>query len=286
MPKRRKTKSQRPQESRPRESAATETPIEADQNRSRLEYRLLVAALLTATFIWSCSPMMGFDIWWHLKTGQLILEQHTLPFVDWYTYSDSDAPWVDQHWGFQILAATTYGIGGVTLLILAKAALITTTVAIGTFTTRAKLDCCIRVGVWSLVAAVLTGRGIVRPEILSLVFLAAWLAVLFRAHARPTLLWCLPPLLVAWVNCHALFVFGLVVFAAWIVDFGLRIRRGGPMGTCQPERRCDQHCDRPGPLRCTCHEARRRRPQADAVCPASNHRGSHADSRVFDESVL
>jgi hypothetical protein len=174
--------------------------------------------------------MMGFDIWWHLKTGQLILEQHTLPFVDWYTYSDSEAAWVDLHWGFQVLAAIAYGIGGVTLLILAKAALITTAVAIGTFSTRANLDGCIRVGVWSLVAVVLTGRGIVRPEILSLVFLAAWLAVLLRAHARPTLLWCLPPLLVVWVNCHALFVFGLVVFAAWVVDFCLRSVAAGRWG--------------------------------------------------------
>ena len=142
--------------------------IKDDQNHSALESRILFVALLTATFIWSCSPMMGFDIWWHLKTGQLILEQYTLPFVDWFTCSDSEAACVDLHWGFPILAAATCAAGGVALLVLAKAALITTTVAIGVFATGAKLDCCIRVGVWSLVAVVLTGRGIVRPEILPL----------------------------------------------------------------------------------------------------------------------
>lgn len=230
MPKRRK-KTTRPahQPSMPL-NAVPVAGIVSSRLDCRADSRLLLAALLTATFIWSCSPMVGFDIWWHLKTGQLILEQHTIPFVDWYTYSDPDAAWVDLHWGFQILAAITYGIGGVALLILAKAALITTTVAIGTLTTRAKLQNCIRVGVWSLVAVVLTGRGIVRPEILSLVFLATWLAVLLRALERPTLLWCLPPLLVVWVNCHALFVFGLVVFAAWGVDCGVRSVAAGRWG--------------------------------------------------------
>ena len=142
MPERRKKKSQKLPECG---AAAVEVSIKDDQNHSALESRILVVALLTATFSWSCSPMMGFDIWWHLKTGQLILEQYTLPFVDWFTYSDSEAAWVDLHWGFQILAAATYAAGGVALLVLAKAALITTTVAIGVFATGSKLDCCIRV---------------------------------------------------------------------------------------------------------------------------------------------
>jgi hypothetical protein len=108
MPERRKKKSQKLPECG---AAAVEVIIKDDQNHSALESRILVVALLTATFIWSCSPMMGFDIWWHLKTGQLILEQYTLPFVDWFTYSDSEAAWVDLHWGFQILAAATYAAG-------------------------------------------------------------------------------------------------------------------------------------------------------------------------------
>ncbi|NQV27600.1 MAG: hypothetical protein HQ518_24895, partial [Rhodopirellula sp.] len=139
---------------------------------------LLTASLLTAAFVWSCSPMQGFDIWWHLKTGQLIIERQTLPFVDWYTYSDPDAAWVDLHWGFQLLAAVIYRVGGVTLLVLAKAVCITAAVAIGFCATSSSVDTCVRAAVWTLVAIVVTGRGIVRPEILSLVFLAAWLSIL------------------------------------------------------------------------------------------------------------
>ena len=235
MPKRKKKKTRSAPQPATTSNTESSAAIVSSKSDSRLESRLLVAALLTATFVWSCSPMMGFDIWWHIKTGQLILERQTLPLVDWFTYSDSEAAWVDLHWGFQLLAAATYAAGGVALLVLAKAALITGTVATGAFATGPKLDCYIRVGVWSLVAVVLTGRGIVRPEILSLLFLAAWLAVLLRADARPNLLWLLPPMLVVWINCHALFVFGLVGFGCWVVDYGLRHAAAGRCGLASPQ---------------------------------------------------
>ena len=147
MPQRKKKKTRPAAQSATVLNAGPAAKLVSRKSDYEAEYRLLIAALLTATFIWSCSPMMGFDIWWHLKTGQMILEEHTIPFVDWFTYSDSEAAWVDLHWGFQLLAASTYAAGGVALLVLAKAAMITATVAIGAFATSAKLDCCVRVGV-------------------------------------------------------------------------------------------------------------------------------------------
>lgn len=205
-------------------------PGENSQSRGQFETFLLLSSLLTAAFVWSCSPMQGFDIWWHLKTGQLILDQKTFPFVDWYTYSDASAPWIDLHWGFQLLAVAAYRVGGVAALVLGKAALITVAVGIGVSATRRHRACWSQVGVWGLVAIVVTGRGIVRPEILSLVFLAGWLWIILRIDDRPRLLWCLPALLVLWVNCHALFVFGLVISGVWAVDFGVRHVAAGRWG--------------------------------------------------------
>lgn len=236
MPKSKKTRKNRTaKEVRKSRSEQPVVGLDAPQVAPHRESFFSVIALLTATFVWSCSPMMGFDIWWHLKTGQLILERHTIPFVDWYTYSDAEAAWVDLHWGFQLLAAATYSAGGVALLVLAKAALTTATVAVGAIATSTKLDCCVRVGIWSLVAIVLTGRGIVRPEILSLLFLTGWLAIILRARVRPKLLWYLPAVLVVWVNCHALFVLGLVVFSCWTIDCAVRHVASGRWGLTKLE---------------------------------------------------
>jgi hypothetical protein len=52
MPKRKKKNSQKHQKCG---AAAVEVIIKDDQNHSALESRILVVALLTATFIWSCS---------------------------------------------------------------------------------------------------------------------------------------------------------------------------------------------------------------------------------------
>ncbi len=45
-----------------------------------------------------------------------------------------------------------------------------------------------------------------RPELLSLLGTAIYLAVLFRTDRAPALAWLLPLVQVIWVNSHALFV--------------------------------------------------------------------------------
>ena len=62
-------------------------------------------------FLACCFPLTDTDLWWHLKTGQLILAEGRLPQVDWYTYTDFDKPWIDLHWGFQLLVTALYGRG-------------------------------------------------------------------------------------------------------------------------------------------------------------------------------
>lgn len=62
----------------------------------------------------------------------------------------------------------------------------------------------------------------IRPELLSFVLLAACLAVLMHAESRPRLLWWLPVIQLAWVNCHSLFVLGLLVWGIFVTDWSLR----------------------------------------------------------------
>src|SRR6185503_17094949 len=167
--------------------------------------QVLLALMLLWTFLALCFPLYDTDFWWHLRTGQLIVEQGELPSVDWYTFVDFDKPWIDLHWGFQLLIAGLYYLGGPSLVVLAKAITITTAIAIAFAATGKSLPMWVRALLWFPAIVAITGRGYERPEMLSLLFLASWLWIIHRLETRPRLIWILPVIQVIWINCHALF---------------------------------------------------------------------------------
>ena len=80
----------------------------------------------------------------------------------------------------------------------------------------------------------ISGRSVVRPEMLSLVYLSCWMYILSRASARPKLIWLIPLIAFLWVNSHALFVLGLVVSALFVVDHMIRVGAQGRFGLTSP----------------------------------------------------
>ena len=174
--------------------------------------------------------MWDTDFWWHLKTGELILETGAVPQVDQFTYTDADKPWIDLHWGFQVLLALIYRVGGINLVILVKAATITAAVALAWCAGGRRVPVWLKTALWIPAVICITGRGYERPEVISQLFLAAWLWIVIRLPERPKLIWFLPAVQLIWVNCHALFVLGLVVGGAYIVDCIVREFAGGQFG--------------------------------------------------------
>lgn len=193
----------------------TETPERLSHRPAELA---IPALLLLWTFLVGCIHMTSFDIWWHLKTGELILQRGELPDTDWFTYTDWDKPWIDLHWGFQLIVTWLHAWGGPELLVLTKAACLAATVATGWLAAGRGLPAWAKAAAWILPVICLSGRALVRPEMISLVFLGTWCWILSRVDERPRLIWILPLLQMVWINCHALFVLGLVVGAAFFVD--------------------------------------------------------------------
>jgi len=183
--------------------------------------------LLVWSFLIGCTPMWSQDVWWHLRTGQLILERGEIPRLDWFTFTSTDRPWIDLHWGFQLLVTWLHAVGGVDLLVLMKAACVAATLAIG-WLAAPRLPAPARALCWLLPIICISGRAMERPELLTYVFLATTLVCLERS--RPRLLWALPLVQLVWVNCHALFVLGLVGWAAMLGDRLAREALGGRFG--------------------------------------------------------
>ncbi len=204
----------------------------------------IVAALLGLTFLLGIFPLNDTDFWWHLRTGESMLDGAPPPQVDPYLYGRPAAapagaagqpapgmPWIDLHWGFEVLIAWGYRRGGVILLNLAKCVI--TTLAVGLLFTARRREWPVPVMAlaWLPALFVLGGRMYVRPETLSLLYLAIDLAILFRWKERPRLAWLLPVVQVLWVNTQGLFIFGPVLIGMALVDAAL------DRGALGPERR-------------------------------------------------
>lgn len=176
--------------------------------------RLAPGMLIVLTFVMCCFPLRDFDFWWHLRTGELILERGTVPFADWYTYTDHDQLWIDMHWGFQVLIVGIYRSLGINGVILIKAALYTAAVMVGWMTAGLLLSRSRKVLIWLPAVVAITGRAYERPEMLTVVFLAIALFLAEKCRTQPKWIWAWPGLILVWANCHALFILGIVVWCA------------------------------------------------------------------------
>ncbi|HEU5117957.1 MAG TPA: hypothetical protein VFT74_15135, partial [Isosphaeraceae bacterium] len=180
---------------------------------------LLVALFLGLTFLLGVFPMGDTDFWWHLRTGDLIRQTGEVPHVDPYLYGGPpEKPWIDLHWGFEVLLSLGYEWGGMVAVNLAKCVI--TTVAVFLLITARKRDWPLWVMIltWLPAVLLLSGRMYVRPETLTLLYMAIFLAVLFRIERWPWLAMILPVVQVLWVNSQGLFVLGPVVLGFALID--------------------------------------------------------------------
>jgi hypothetical protein len=169
------------------------------------------AGLIGLSFLLGCFELRDADFWWHLKAGAWILEHGTVPRTDLFSFASEGRPWIDIAWGFQVILAKLFDWGGIPLITLFKAALGALSVGICLCARRRNWPTALMVAVWIPFLFVASGRFYARPEIVSLVFLAAFLAVLFHGPRHPRLLLLLPLLQVFWANAHGLFIFGPIL---------------------------------------------------------------------------
>src|SRR5215831_14269523 len=95
---------------------------------------VLAAAVLLA---WFSPPVADADVWWHLKTGQYIVQQHRLPVPDPFAYTTYQAGQsyageevtryfnLTHEWLAQLALYGTYAAGGFVGLVLMRALALT-----------------------------------------------------------------------------------------------------------------------------------------------------------------
>jgi hypothetical protein len=200
--------------------------------RGRLD-ALLALSLAVAAALLGCQPLGDPDVWWHLRSGEWIVEHCRVPKLDPFTFASADRLWVDLHWLFQVVLALVYRVVGVPGIILLKAAISGLTLLVIRAARGRNWPTWISVVAWLPAVYLIACRAAPRPEIVSVLLLAVYPAILFHCDQHPALVWVLPPLQVLWVNVHGLFVLGPIVLSAWLADAAFRAAVGPRPGAAE-----------------------------------------------------
>jgi hypothetical protein len=169
----------------------------------RLRTTLLFVAIATA----ACLMPAQHDTWWLLRAGHDMWATHRVLLTDTYSHTVFGAAWPNHEWLSQLLFYAIYAIGGLPLLTLAAAAVVTAAWAIVWVETRGAAKS--KFMMTAFVLATATTTWSLRAQVLSLL-LAVSTAALLR---RRNYLW-LPLLFWVWANLHGAVLLGVLLLAA------------------------------------------------------------------------
>jgi hypothetical protein len=224
----------------------TESPLRPKM--STIAGALIVIALVVFAIGLCVNPGRANDLFWQLRTGQLILQQHRAPHFDEYSWTRDGHPWVAHEWLTFVLFRICFdwkGFGGVWLLSAALTSVITVVLyrLILGETALANVDgdrprsesapitACLLTAFAMIVAGAFFQP---RPQLFTYLFLLITLGTVLQVRRtgriaigtgevkraeRP--LWFLVPIFILWANLHAGVLVGLALLAIFSIGDAL-----------------------------------------------------------------
>jgi len=172
--------------------------------------------LLGAAFVGTTDP----DYFWHLRTGEIIVENLSVPTADPFSFTKEGAHWVAHEWLSEVViyGAVSAGGYGLALVLFASVALGALLLTYRTsLTLGASRNAAMLFFLW---AGVMTFRyWTVRPQVFTWLLFAAFIAIcLEHKSGRANRLWLLPVITVVWANLHLGVMFGLAVVGVYALS--------------------------------------------------------------------
>jgi len=179
--------------------------------------RLLFAAILFFGLLaMTARSATDPDLWWHLRTGQWIVETGHVPHSDPFSFTRAGHAWVSHEWLSEVVFYELWKQAGPSALIVYSA--IITTAGFLLLYLR-----CLLSGARAHWAAAATALGAlaaapswgVRPQMFTFTLASVLLWLIEAGEVRPRLLLWIPPLFLVWLNLHAGFALGPALLLAY-----------------------------------------------------------------------
>src|SRR5208282_3783519 len=176
---------------------------------------LLTSAAVYESF--RISAITNGDVWWHLRTGLWILQNHAFPRLGLFSQY-ADRPWVASSWGFEALTGATYKLLGLRALPVLLMGFKVALAAVTFLLARGR-----RGSFWSAVLLSAMAQYVIvdlppLPIVFSMLFLGIELLLLLQSRRSGdvrSLFW-LPLLFFLWANLDGQFLNGLLLLGLYL----------------------------------------------------------------------
>ena len=217
--------------------------------------RFLLAVVWAAALMAFFRELRAYDIWFHLKSGELMLSTLRVPRTDPFSFTAAGRPWTHHQWLSCLLLYGTWSVAGAAGLMALRALAMGASLVIAWFLALRRGVGAGLASVLALAAALqLKVRALARPYIFSFIFFMVFVAVLEACMAGPSpdepairpsgkrrrragrfpredhFLWggggrllLLPVLVLLWANMHAGFMVGLLLLGTYGVGEMVRL---------------------------------------------------------------
>jgi hypothetical protein len=182
-------------------------------------HRIFFILLFLGLFLMTLRPIADPDFWWHLRTGQLIVQTHSIPHTDPFSYTKAGVAWITHEWLSEVMMYALFYLGGYGLLIIIFSIIITGAFLISYFRSPVETQPYVTGFVLILCAISTAPTWGVRPQMISLLITSLFLLMLdaYRRYGKYRFLLPLPIITVLWVNLHAGYLLGLALVCFYIV---------------------------------------------------------------------
>jgi hypothetical protein len=193
------------------------------------------AALYVLAALAALYPGVDTDLWWHMRTGQWVVANGTVPTTDPFSrYGlDNDKPWVAYSWLFGVIVYGLYqtaGFAGISLLRVLLA--LAVVAALHRLVAKRESRYPVAAGVTCVAVVALLPLLHERPWLFTILFSTLTLdAILDLREGKKTwTVWLLPLVFVVWANLHIQFIYGLFLLGLgcvapacdWLLRWGRR----------------------------------------------------------------
>src|SRR5450759_4612138 len=189
---------------------------------------VLTLLVVTLVFVLSRKGISDPDIWWHLHNADYLVQHHSLPRADMYSFTVPGHPWINHEWLAELpyyFAWRVLGLSGIDALSVAVLSLIFLGVLYLSYRECGNYKAAVLASSY----AIFLGRVSFGPRtiLFGYVYLVVLLIVLqrFRQNGHAPL-WLIPPLFCLWVNTHGSWSIGMIIFSIIAAGGLVGLKRG------------------------------------------------------------